>query len=156
MDFERILGVPFFYSSSHSIMLWSVKYILSILCNQSIRYYLGMLFFLFFLLGTSAHIIEYYWVIELQLGPTVKSWPQIYSWDSANLQAVNVSSQQQSREMTSFFFPFLKSWLSERQIELGMLRIFDIQCCTFTAHSRFTLMLRFLGYLFKSGFNSEL
>ena len=22
MDFERILGVPFFHSSSHSIMLW--------------------------------------------------------------------------------------------------------------------------------------
>ena len=24
MDFERILGAPFFHSSSHSIMLWNV------------------------------------------------------------------------------------------------------------------------------------
>ena len=29
MDFERILGVPFFHSNSHSIILWNIKIKLS-------------------------------------------------------------------------------------------------------------------------------
>ena len=43
MDFERILGVPFFHSSFHSIMLWLVYILFSVLSGS-----LYLFIFIFF------------------------------------------------------------------------------------------------------------